>query len=115
MNTGSRPTAVPGYDNNEWVIHDRGSDELAEEFDEALELSYAGRHQESMRRLVEVLISRSRMGRRDARRNTGRRSARPRGLRSGRCPKGSTGARAGSSMASWTTDPLSGPAMACRC
>ena len=55
MNTGRRPTAVPGYDNNEWVIHDPGSDELAEEFDEALELSYAGRHQESMRRLVEVL------------------------------------------------------------
>ena len=55
MNTGSRPTAVPGYDNNEWVIHDPGSDELAEEFDEAMELAHAGRHQESMRRLVEVL------------------------------------------------------------
>ena len=55
MNTGSRPTAVPGYDNNEWVIHDPGSDELAEEFDEAMELAHAGRHQESMRRLVEIL------------------------------------------------------------
>ena len=55
MNTGSCPTAVPGYDTNEWVIRDPGSDEFAEEFDEALELSYAGRHQESMRRLVAVL------------------------------------------------------------
>lgn len=55
MNTRRRPTAVPGYDNNEWVIHDPGSDEFAEEFDEAMGLSYAGRRQESMHRLVEVL------------------------------------------------------------
>ena len=60
MNSAHIPTAVEGYDRNEWVIGDSRSDELAEEFDEALDLADAGRHEESIRRLVEILKRHSR-------------------------------------------------------
>ena len=55
MNTVDNPTAVAGHDKNEWVIRDHRSDELAEEFDEALDLADAGRGEESIRRMVGIL------------------------------------------------------------
>ena len=55
MNSADTPIAVKGHDKHEWVIRDPRSDELAEEFVEALDLADGGRGEKSVRRMVEIL------------------------------------------------------------